>query len=83
MSTLWRHFGDIDSNTDQNKDIGSRDYIDLSLTWDVTDKSRLRLGINNLLDEEPPVLAGFAGNTHTGIYDSLGQYWFAGLTVNF
>ena len=83
VSTLWRHFGKVESNTDLSRDVRAMDYIDLALTWDVTDSGRLRLGVNNLFDEEPPVVAGLAGNTHGGIYDVLGQYWFASIAWDF
>ena len=71
------------TSTDLSRDVDSKDYIDLALSWDVTEHSRLRLGINNLFDEEPPLISGFAGNTHGGIYDALGQYWFASISLNF
>ena len=40
------------TSTDLSRDVDSKDYIDLALSWDVTEHSRLRLGINNLFDEE-------------------------------
>ena len=63
-------------------------YIDVSALWEVTDYATVRLGINNLFDEEPPFAyqGGTArenGNTYPGIYDPLGQYLFAGVTFQF
>ena len=66
----------------------SSNYFDLAATWAVTDYATLRLGMNNITDEDPPfvaqgVTARENGNTYPGIYDPLGQYWFAGVTVQF
>ncbi|MEM1402047.1 MAG: TonB-dependent receptor [Pseudomonadota bacterium] len=88
-SLIWRHIGAIDQEfTTSPNDIDSFDYFDIAATWDVTDYASIRLGINNLLDEEPPfvyqgVTARENGNTYPGIYDPLGQYLFAGFTVQF
>ena len=54
----------------------------------MTDYAQLRVGVNNILDEEPPfvyqgVTSRENGNTYPGIYDPLGQYLFAGFTVQF
>jgi len=58
--------------------------LDVNATYEVNDKVTLRANINNLLDEEPPVvgdvLSNGYGNTMGGFYDSLGMYW--NLTVN-
>jgi outer membrane receptor protein involved in Fe transport len=83
LSALWRHFDDLEHYERPRENIDSYDYIDLALTWDATDRTRLRLGINNVFDEDPPIVVNGHGNTAGGIYDALGQYWFAGLTVNF
>jgi hypothetical protein len=44
--------------------------------------------MNNIMDEKPPfvaqgVTARENGNTYPGIYDPLGQYWFAGVSFQF
>jgi outer membrane receptor protein involved in Fe transport len=87
---IWRHIGEVDEigNPGTPNDIKAMDYFDLSATWDVTEWGQLRVGINNLLDEEPPLVQNGAtarenGNTYPGIYDALGQYMFAGFTVQF
>ena len=54
-SLIWRHLGAIDQEfTNDPNDIDSFNYFDVSATWDITDYASVRLGINNLLDEEPP-----------------------------
>ncbi len=92
VNMTWRYIDEVDqtgiSATATPVDIDSQDYIDLSANWAVTDYATLRLGMNNVFDEQPPfvpqgVTARENGNTYPGIYDPLGQYWFAGVTMQF
>ena len=88
-SLIWRHIGAVDHRfTSDPHNIDAFNYFDISATWDVTDYAQLRVGLNNILDEEPPfvyqgVTSRENGNTYPGIYDPLGQYLFAGFTVQF
>jgi outer membrane receptor protein involved in Fe transport len=89
-SLIWRHIGGVDQKfqSGEPNNIPSYDYLDVSATWDVTEWGQLRLGINNVLDEEPPLVGNGTtarenGNTYPGVYDALGQYLFAGFTVQF
>jgi len=73
-----------------NAKLNAANFFDLALTARVTSKFSLRLGANNILDKEPPVAggqvipAGFGnGNTFPQVYDALGRYMFAGVTVDF
>ena len=66
------------------------DYFDLAAIWDVTDYATIRLGVNNLTDEAPPLAGNKAGpsingngNTFPGFYDALGRYWFIGASIGF
>ena len=74
--------------------IGSYDYLDLAATWKIRDNLAFRVGVNNVLDKDPPIVDsntyGFSGpgvfgnaNTYPGTYDSIGRYIFMGLTANF
>ena len=81
LSSLWRHFDEIENYDNPDETISSFDYLDLALTWDLKDNAQLRLGINNVFDEDPPFITNFSGAW--GLYDTLGQYWFAGVTMNF
>ena len=40
-------------------------------------------GVNNIADEEPPIVGGTIGQTQPGTYDILGRYYYAGLQLNF
>ncbi|TCP33357.1 TonB-dependent receptor [Sphingomonas sp. BK235] len=70
--------------------IPSQSYFDLTMTARVQDRYTFRIGANNLLDREPPSLSQTAapigsfgnGNTYPGIYEPLGRYIFAGLTID-
>ncbi len=76
------------SNTDAR--LSSRSYIDLTAAVKVGDNLTVRVGCNNVLDKDPPLvgttnLPGVIGNGNTfpQIYDSLGRYLFASLTAQF
>jgi len=73
-----------------NQSLNAKSYFDLAMTARVTNKFSLRFGANNVLDTDPPVAggevipAGFGnGNTYPQVYDSLGRYMFAGVTIDF
>jgi iron complex outermembrane recepter protein len=68
----------------------SVDYFDLALNWEVGDHFDFRLGANNLLDKAPPVTGSQAcpagacnGNTFAQVYDAIGRYLYAGVTLEF
>jgi outer membrane receptor protein involved in Fe transport len=69
--------------------LNAQSYFDLALTARIADKYNFRLGANNILDSDPPVsggaaLGGFSnGNTYPQVYDALGRYIFAGVTIDF
>ena len=54
-------------------------------SWTVTEQAQLRLGINNVLDNDPSINSSEGttgnGNTYPQVYDALGRYIFAGVTV--
>jgi outer membrane receptor protein involved in Fe transport len=65
-------------------------YFDLSASWRVKDKYTFRVGANNVMDVQPPLvgtsnsLGTFGnGNTYPQVYDALGRYLFVGLTADF
>ena len=47
------------------------------------DNAVLRVGVNNILDEEPPMVGGTLssnGNSIAGFYDTLGRFMYGKLT---
>ena len=68
----------------------SRDYFDISGSWDVTKALTLRAGINNLFDKDPPIVTGGVtgapfgnGNTFPQVYDALGRRVFFNAAYKF
>jgi outer membrane receptor protein involved in Fe transport len=70
--------------------IPSQSYFDLTFTARIGDHYNFRLGVNNILDKDPPLVGSNAcpagicnGNAYTQVYDALGRYIFAGVTLDF
>jgi len=85
----WRYVDDVkmvDTVAAANRiNIDAYHYFDLAAIWNITDWVSVRGGVNNLLDEEPPITDNGVtlrnnGNTYPGGYDYLGQYWFIAAT---
>jgi len=88
-----RYFGSVDyagttAATAPDFSLDSQTYLDISGSYQLFENTRLRAGVNNVLDREPPLSrftgAGFGnGNTFPQVYDSLGRWVFMGVTVDF
>ena len=69
--------------------IPAYEYFDLESGINVGAHASVSLGINNLLDRRPPIIGFNAnpllvnGNMAAGMYDTLGRYLFAGLTIKY
>ncbi len=70
--------------------LGARTYLDLLATFTVKDNYNFRLGVNNVLDKDPPLNGSSNcptgpcnGNTWPQVYDALGRFFFVGLTADF
>ncbi|HET7204928.1 MAG TPA: TonB-dependent receptor [Steroidobacteraceae bacterium] len=104
LTMAWRYYDEVevDTSTDQpllapsvppakaDLKMDAQDYIDLAATWTFLEAYTVRLGMNNVLDEDPPVAgqgsvgAGFGnGNTFPQVYDALGRYVFVNLSAKF
>ncbi|OZB05780.1 MAG: TonB-dependent receptor [Idiomarina sp. 34-48-12] len=87
----WRYFGGVDYNETVDelllgKGIGSQSYLDVVGTFNVSENTSVLLGINNILDKEPPLVGGSLStnaNTIAGFYDTLGRYIHASVTFRF
>jgi outer membrane receptor protein involved in Fe transport len=80
-----------------NEHLPSQSYIDLTLTARIGDHYNFRLGVNNIFDREPPIVGAngastvinacaavvCSGNTFPNVYDAMGRYIFAGITLDF
>ncbi|MFL5296010.1 MAG: TonB-dependent receptor domain-containing protein [Phenylobacterium sp.] len=76
LSAQWRYFGgvDVDATSSQpaltslnvaptDRHLGARSYLDLLATFKLKDNYAFRVGVNNVLDQDPP-LTGAGGTTN-------------------
>ena len=80
-----------------NETIPAQNYFDLTLTSRIGDHYNFRLGVNNIFDRSPPIIGAnggntvinacpgvvCSGNTFPQVYDAMGRYIFAGITLDF
>jgi iron complex outermembrane recepter protein len=85
LSLTWRYFAAVTNIADATKPnidygLGSRSFMDLAANWAVTEKASVLLGINNVLDKDPPLSSAVGttgnGNTYPQTYDALGRWIF-------
>jgi outer membrane receptor protein involved in Fe transport len=86
----WRYFGAVSdyegSDTLAQGGISSQSYLDLKGSFTVNDYTSVLIGVNNVLDKEPPMVGGSLstnGNAIAGFYDTLGRYFHASVTLKF
>jgi outer membrane receptor protein involved in Fe transport len=100
----WRYFSEVtldafDSDPQLNspdlqyptdETLAAQSYFDLTASFKVKDNYTVRMGVNNVLDEDPPLVGGSAcptgscnGNTYSQVYDAAGRYLFIGLKADF
>ena len=66
--------------------IASVSYFDLALTTRVAEKYTFRLGAQNILDKSAPLTPNYStngSNTYAQVYDVLGRYIYAGVSLDF
>jgi outer membrane receptor protein involved in Fe transport len=57
-------------------------YVDMSARYNIMENVTLRLGVNNLLDQEPRLYSpNVQSNTDPSVYDVLGRRYFFGVDV--
>jgi outer membrane receptor protein involved in Fe transport len=104
LSGQWRYLGKVhDDNPDNflpNGDpgqglfgvehIGSRSYFDLTSAFDIGEHYQFAVGVSNLLDKDPPLIAsaqnggnGEQSNTFPTFYEVLGRSFFASARLKF
>jgi len=70
----------------QSGTLGAETYWDLSLRAKVHQNFEILGGLNNLLDNQPPIMGFAAGgdsNTNPQLYDVIGRQFFVGVNVKF
>jgi outer membrane receptor protein involved in Fe transport len=102
LGLQWRHYPSIkddDAARDPNTRIlpvDSYNVFNFFSRYQLNDKLEFRGGIDNLLDEEPPVVGADPGDvalglppdrnlgdSNSGFYDYLGRRFYVGLQMNF
>ncbi len=91
LSFTWRFMTKVEGfgfGSDRiDYELPEQDYFDLAANWAITEKAAVTLGINNVLDDNPPISATVGttgnGNTYPQTYDALGRYVFVRATVDF
>ncbi|MDO6841539.1 TonB-dependent receptor [Paraglaciecola chathamensis] len=93
VTATWRHMSEVNEyegvgQEDGPGKIDAQNYLDLSANWQAHENVNLRVGVNNILDRDPPIIVNAPsgsgnGNTFPGFYDALGRYVFGGVTVTF
>ncbi|MCX6544837.1 MAG: TonB-dependent receptor [Acidobacteria bacterium] len=67
--------------------ISARHYFDLGINYKLLKNYQIVVGVNNILDKEPPLAPGMSPNDYGAgfynTYDSLGRYWHVSLQFNF
>ena len=91
LAALDPKFGMTDNVSPGHTTLRAQDYFDAAALVRVREGAELRLGVNNLLDRQPPLVVGntaagdgpFNNNTYPEWYDVLGRYIFASVAVAF
>ena len=101
LSLQWRRIGRVrlaaldprfkltDEVSPAYTKVPAQDYFDVTTTFKVHNGIVLRLGINNVLDRQPPLIIGntaagdgpFNANTYPEWYDPLGRFAFASVAL--
>ena len=88
--TLPASAGPIAGQTEDFNTISARNYFDLTTRFAVNENFTLTLGVQNLLDSDPPIVGGEAGsttfnsgNTFPSTYDALGRRYVASARIRF
>lgn len=66
-------------------------YFDVAAFWDVNEFIEVRAGVNNVFDNDPPVIPQFGpsptanmeANTVAGVYEAAGRFIFVGAKLSF
>jgi outer membrane receptor protein involved in Fe transport len=106
VSAQWRMMGKVDHerlSDDEtlsgggappvlSRNIKAQHYLDLAATYTLWNAANLRVGMNNVFDNDPPLITSSAGscptgpcsgNTYPGTWDALGRFVYIGATIDF
>lgn len=90
VTVKWRYFASVTGPDSEiglpTENIAAQSYFDLVGRFTVMENVALTVGVNNLLDKEPPVVGpdyATNANTFAGYYDTLGRFIHANATLSF
>lgn len=90
LRTQVRYFGDLERRPDVPSTTpitaDAITYVDFSGAFDITEHVQLFGGVDNALDEQPPLLTSAYGgdaNTDATLYDIIGRRYFMGVRARF
>ncbi|MBX3480042.1 MAG: TonB-dependent receptor [Caulobacter sp.] len=91
VAMTWRYIGEVEidggAGTRIDGKFDAENYFDLYASWKATDTAKFRIGVNNVLDNDPQLSTSVGttgnGNTYPQTYDSFGRYVFMGFTLDF
>ena len=91
LSLTWRYYDSVEefdgSPVQIDYELDAANYFDMAANWAVTEKFSVLVGINNVLDSDPPVTSAVGttgnGNTFPQTYDALGRWIFVRAQVGF
>jgi outer membrane receptor protein involved in Fe transport len=85
----WRYVGEVDDDDTDTiyfaEQIDGTNYVDAAGTYRFNDNYSVTLGIDNLLDEDPPILGDNQeqANTYPATYDVFGRTYFLRGSMDF
>jgi len=84
----WQHLPSVGPASGSNTfPVASYDQVDVYANWQLKQKYRLQAGIDNFLNQDPPVVGATATNAARGStssnYDGFGRRYFVGLNISF
>lgn len=95
LSLGWRYIGEVKADTasvtnSRYAKLKGQSYFDLSSNIRFAKKYTVRAGVNNVLDNEAPIVGNGVGtggqvngNTYPQVYDALGRFIFTSVTLDF
>ena len=85
----WRHLPEMADITSVTRPaspaagVPAYDLFDVTLLYKFNDHILVRGGVNNVADEEPPIVGGTIGQTQPGTYDIIGRNFYLGVQLGF
>ncbi|MGB7741096.1 MAG: TonB-dependent receptor, partial [Steroidobacteraceae bacterium] len=91
LSLTWRYYDGVEefrgSKQQIDYELDAANYFDLAANWSITEKFSVLVGVNNVMDSDPPVTSAVGttgnGNTFPQTYDALGRWIFVRAQVGF